>query len=213
MYRTRVDLKPFFDNNPLLYGSAGDDELRDIERIYALYPDSARLLGDTDVVPLQAFECRRCGACCSSVRYVPVSGDDMRRWLSQRRTDIISRLSIDRRRTPMLASLDKGLVEATKKESAELAEEALYDNGMPPVSLSAYRHAVETLYLSDLLENVVYAGRENGRCVFMSGEEGKAACSIQETKPAACARFPYYAGKYVDKKLLLKEFCPALKSI
>lgn len=201
-------LRQFFLDNPALYGCAREDELWEIERVHALYPDGARVLGDLDVVLLGTFECRRCGACCSSVRYVPVCSGDIRRWLSQGRTDIISCLAVDRRRTPLLASLGPDMVEAAKRNAGEEAEAALYAAGH--ASFKTFSHVAETLYLCDLLENVVYVRRENGRCAFMTDDD-KATCAIQETKPRACAKFPYYAGKYVDKRLIQKGFCPALK--
>lgn len=197
------ELRRFYDDNPILYGHAGREDLEQLSGIYELYPTSVRLLGDREAVELPYFECRRCGRCCVAVKYVTVSHDDVERWISQKRPDILGELVIDRRRTPMLA-MRKGRIGAAKAAARSLLENA----GPDP------EHAFELLYVTMLLECAVYVKRRDGACTFLEKDGGLAACAIQGTKPRVCEKFPYYIGKYTDGRLLKEDsFCPSLREL
>ena len=174
-----------------------------LSRIHELFPDSVRLLSDREAVELPSFECVRCGRCCSSVRYITVCHEDARRWVRQKRTDILESLAIDRCRTPLLAMYKDSIEDAKAGARSLLAEAGLDDE-----------HAFRVLYVTKLLECTVYVARTNGACTFLRDDNGKAACAIQDTKPRVCDKFPYYIGKYTDSRLLKEDsFCPSLKAI
>ncbi len=194
------ELQRFYSDNPLVYGSASREDLEQLSGIYELYPDSIRLLSDREAVELPNFECKRCGTCCARVKYVPVSHEDVKRWVSQKRLDILDALAIDRRRTPLLAA-KKNAIEAAKDGARSLLESAGLDS----------EHAFELLYVTTLLECAVYVKRRDGACAFLAYEGSAAACGIQGTKPRVCEKFPYYMGKYTDGRLLKEDsFCPSL---
>jgi Fe-S-cluster containining protein len=194
------ELQRFYDDNPLLYGRANPEDLDQLSSICELYPDSARLLTDREAVELPHFECRRCGACCAAVKYVTVSHGDVKRWVSQKRLDILRALVIDKRRTPLLA-MKKKAIGAAKDGARSLLESAGLDS----------EHAFELLYVTTLLECAVYVKRRDGACAFLAYEGSAAACGIQGTKPLVCEKFPYYMGKYTDGRLLKEDsFCPSL---
>jgi Fe-S-cluster containining protein len=197
------DLRHFFDDNPKLYGHAGSDELGRLAGIHELYPDGVRLLSDKEAVELQGFECRRCGNCCSAVKYVTVCHEDVKRWVRQKRADILESLAIDRRRTPLLA-LKKRDIPAARAGARSLLDDAgLRDE-----------RVFELLYVTGLLECAVYVGRKAGVCTHLMLEGGYYSCAIQDTKPEVCERFPYYMGKYTDGRLLKEDsFCPSLRQI
>jgi len=197
------DLRHFFDDNPMLYVHAGSDELGRLAGIHELYPDAVRLLADAEAVELPGFECRRCGNCCSTVKYVTVCHEDVKRWVAQKRTDVLDELAFDRRRTPLLA-LKKHDIPPAKIEARSLLEDA----GLPG------ERAFELLYVTGLLECAVYVGRKYGACTFLTHEGEYYSCAIQDTKPEVCKKFPYYMGKYTDGRLLKEDsFCPSLRQI
>jgi Fe-S-cluster containining protein len=197
------ELQRFYDDNPLLYGRANPEDLDQLSSICELYPDSARLLTDREAVKLPHFECKRCGTCCARVKYVAVSHEDVKRWVSQKRPDILDALVIDRRRTPLLATR-KVKIEAAKARSRSLLASAEIDS----------EHAFELLYVTMLLECAVYIKRRDGACAFLAYKGSTAACGIQGTKPRVCEKFPYYMGKYTDGRLLKEDsFCPSLREL
>ncbi len=193
----------FFNDNPLLYGRACREELDQLCGICELYPDSVRLLTDTMAVELPGFECLRCGRCCSSVRFISVCHGDVKRWVMQKRADILEQLVVDRRRTPLIA-MRRDVVEAAKEEARALLSGAGLDG----------ERFFELLYVTGLLECAVYVKRKDGACIFLQDDKGRAACAIQDTKPRVCDKFPYYIGKYTDGRLLKEDsFCPSLAEI
>jgi Fe-S-cluster containining protein len=197
------DLWRFYDDNPLVYGCARPEDLKQLAGIHELYPESIRLLSDREAVELPHFECRRCGACCATVKYVTVYHEDVKRWVSQKRLDILGALAIDRRRTPLLA-VRKGGAAAAKAEARSLLESAGMDS----------KHTYELIYVTKLLECAVYVKRRGGACTFLSFEGNTAACAIQATKPRVCEKFPYYIGKFTDGRLLKEDsFCPSLRAL
>ncbi len=197
------ELRRFWENNPLVYGSASPEDLEQLSGIYELYPDRVRLLSDREAVELPRFECRRCGACCAGVKYVAVCRADVERWVSQRRLDILGALAIDRRRTPLLAAR-KGEIGAAKAQARSLLESAGLDS----------EHAFELLYVTAVLECAVYVKRRSGACTFLTYEGGMAACAIQDTKPRVCEKFPYYIGKFTDGRILKEDsFCPSIRDL
>lgn len=199
----RDGLRRFFEANPLLYGNAPEEELDQLAVIHALYPESARLLSDREAVELPGFECRRCGRCCSSVRYVTVCHGDARRWAAEGRADIFRSLVVDRRRTPLLAARRDAIAEA-KAGARELMARAGMDDA----------HVFEVLYITGVLECAVYVKRPGGACAFLREAEGRASCGIQDTKPRVCDKFPYYMGRFTDPRLLKEGgFCPSLRSL
>ncbi len=197
------ELQCFFDDNPLVYGSASPGDLEQLVSIFEVYPDRVRLLSDREAVELPRFECRRCGACCATIKYVTVSRQDVERWVSQKRLDILDSLVIDRRRTPLLAAR-RDRAEDARARARSLLESAGMDSG----------HAFELLYVATLLECAVYVKRRAGACTFLNYVGGLASCAIQDTKPRACEKFPYYTGKYTDGRLIKEDsFCPSLSEL
>jgi Fe-S-cluster containining protein len=200
------ELRQFYSDNPMLYGTASGEDLDQLSRIFELYPDSVRLLSDREAVKLSSFECRRCGRCCASVKFITVSHEDVKRWVKEHRDDILDRLVIDRRRTPLLTRIGKRDIEAAKRRAASLVEELDPEGEKERVS--------EILYLTALLECTAYVNRKNSACTFLREDNGSAACAIYDTKPRVCQKFPYYMGKYTDSRLLKEDsFCPELSSI
>jgi Fe-S-cluster containining protein len=196
------ELKRFYDDNPLLYGPAGREDLEQLSSILELYPESVRLLSDREAVELPFFECQRCGRCCARVKYVTVSHKDVKRWVSQRRPDIIDSLVIDGRRRPLMAARGKKAIEVAKAEARSLLQG------------TENEHIFEILYLTALVECAVYVKRNDGACAFLIEDGGAAACSIHDTRPRVCEKFPYYMGRYTDRRLLKEDsFCPELREI
>lgn len=195
------EVRRFFHDNPLLYGHAPPGELDQLARILELYPDVARLLTDSEAVELPVFECRRCGRCCTSVKYITVCHEDVKRWVRARRLDILDSLVIDRRRTPLLARCREA-VAAVKAEARITLERSGLDDA----------HIFQLLYVTGLLECAVYLKRRAGACAFL--DEGGTTCTIHDTKPLVCGKFPYYMGRYTDGRLLKEDgFCPALGTL
>lgn len=194
-------LRLFFQDNPLLYGHVAGEELAQLARIHELYPDAVRLLSDSEAVYLPDFECRRCGRCCSSVKYITVSHGDVKRWVGGKRLDILESLAIDRRRMPLLALRKEAFGAARAEARSWMAEAGLDDE-----------HIFQLFYVTGLLECAVYVKRKDGACIFLRDDKGMAECAIQDTKPRVCEKFPYYLGKYTDGRLLREDsFCPSLK--
>ncbi len=188
----------------LLYGRAGREDLEQLSGIYDLYPDSVRLLTDREAVELPSFECKRCGRCCETIKYVTVSHSDVKRWVSLQRPDILDSLDIDRRRTPLMASRPKEAIKAAKAEARTLLENAGMKN----------EHAYDLLYLTGLVECSVYVSRKNSSCAFLTEQDGVASCGIHDVRPRVCEKFPFYIGSYTDGRLLKEDsFCPSLSEI
>ena len=201
-----VELRQFYSDNPMLYGTASNEDLDQLSRIYELYPDSVRLLSDREAVKLSSFECKRCGRCCASVKFITVSYEDVKRWVKEHRGDILDRLVIDRRRIPLLALIGKRDIGAAKRRAASIVEELGPAGEKERVS--------EILYLTSLLECIAYVNRKDSACTFLRDDNGSAACAIYDTRPRVCQKFPYYIGKYTDSRLLKENsFCPELSSI
>jgi len=200
------ELRRFFSDNPMLYGTACHEDLDQLSSIQELYPDSVRLLSDGKAIKLSSFECKRCGRCCSSIKYITVSHEDVNRWVAEQRGDILDRLVIDRRRTPLMASRGIGNIEAAKARAGSLLD------GIRPREEN--ERTFELLYLTALLECVVYINRKDGACTFLSEDDGRAECMIYDTRPRVCKKFPYYIGEYTDSRLLKEDsFCPELSDI
>ncbi|HMK46737.1 MAG TPA: YkgJ family cysteine cluster protein [Methanocella sp.] len=199
-----AEIEEFFRRNPGVYTEASEDDLEQLRRIHNLYPDKVRLLAEGEAVDASRFECRRCGTCCSTVRFIPVCHADAQRWVMQKRWDILERLVIDRARTPLMAIWGKGAITMARDRAAAATEGI--DMAAP-----LRRLVTHILYVTDLVESAVYTGREDNRCVFLSGDSH--TCIIHDTKPRVCEKFPFYVGKYTDPKLLEQEFCPGLKSL
>lgn len=199
------DLEKFFCDNPLLYGHVSAEDIEQLSRIYKMYPDHVRLLGDREAVKLDHFNCERCGTCCTSIKYITVCHSDVKRWVSHKRWDILEKLDIDRRRTPLLASCGADAITSAKR--------AAY-NALDMPDLPDRERVHELLYLTDLLESAVYVARKNGACAFFQEKEGLSTCRIHDTKPRVCQKFPYYIGQYTDYRLIGKDsFCPSLRKI
>jgi len=193
------ELKRFYDDNPLLYGPAGREDLEQLSSIFELYPDSVRLLSDREAVELPSFECQRCGQCCARVKYVTVSHEDVKRWVSRKRSDILDKLVVDGRRKPLMAARGKEAIRVAKIEARSLSDD---------------EHSFEILYLTALVECAVYIKRLDRACFFLIDDGGVAACSIHDTRPRVCEKFPYYLGKYTDRRLVKEDsFCPSLREI
>lgn len=199
---SQVELEQFIKNNPGIFSSATEDDLEQLRRIYELYPDSVRLLSDAMAVEVREFECQRCGACCTTVRFIPVSHADALRWTAEKRWDIFERLVVDRRRTPLMAIWGKDSIQRARAKAAAVLEGCEMDEHK--------RNSIaQILYITDLVESAVYTAREDNRCTFFSTVNNH--CIIHDTKPHVCEKFPYYMGKFMDPRLLEMDFCPALK--
>ena len=202
---TTEELKRFFEENPLLYTTAPPEDLVQLSRIYDQYPDSVRLLSDGEAVKLDSFDCRRCGACCATVKYITVCYSDVRRWLDQKRWDIIEELAIDRTATPLLAYYGKAALMGARAEA---------DAVLRGVDSPCSDRLHELLYITKLLESAVYVNRKNNACTFLDDEGGICSCRIHDTTPRVCQKFPYYLGSYTDGRLIHKDsFCPSLRNI
>lgn len=201
---TIEELRRFYNENPLLYAGAPSEDLAQLARIYEFYPDSVRLLSDREAVRLDGFECRRCGACCASIKYITVCFSDVKRWVEQKRWDILEELDIDRTVTPMLAACGKKALQAARRE----AEAVLEGPDVPD------RERVrELLFITGSLESAVYVARKNNACAFLI-KDGLATCAMHDTKPRVCGKFPYYIGPFTDRKLIKEDsFCPSLCEI
>jgi len=42
---------------------------------------------------MKGFECKRCGTCCENIKYVEITTNDIKRWKSEGRNDIISEIN------------------------------------------------------------------------------------------------------------------------
>lgn len=199
-----TELEGFFWDNAGLYAAASEEDMEQLKKISVLYPDSVRLLRVEDAVPAAGFTCRRCGACCSEVKFVPVSRSDVLRWISQARWDVIDRLVVDRRRTPLMAIWGPEAIAATK-EKARAALEGI------EIDEDRRRRVTEILYVTDLVECAVYVDRDWGHCAFFSAEGN--TCLIHDTRPRVCEKFPMYVGTYTDARLLKVSFCPGLREL
>jgi Fe-S-cluster containining protein len=199
-----TELEGFFWDNPGLYSAASVEDLEQLKRISLLYPDRVRLLRESDTVSAEGFACKRCGACCSEVKFIPVSRSDVLRWVAQSRWDILDRLVVDRRRTPFMAIWGREAIAATKEKARAELEELEMDE-------DRRQRVTELLYVTDLVECAVYVDRDWGHCAFYSGEDS--ACQIQDTKPRVCGKFPFYVGQYTDARLLKVGFCPGLREL
>ena len=199
-----AELEGFFWDNAGLYSAASPEDLEQLKRISMLYPDSVRLLRESDAVPASGFSCQRCGACCSEVKFVPVSHSDVMRWIRQSRQDILDRLVVDRRRTPCMAIWGREAIAATKEKARAQLEGIEMDE-------DRRRRTTELLYVTDLVECAVYVARDWGHCAFYSGEDN--ACQIYDTRPRVCEKFPFYVGTYTDARLLKVSFCPGLREL
>jgi len=135
-----VELEGFFWDNAGLYTAASSEDLEQLKKISMLYPDSVRLLRESDALPAAGFACQRCGACCSEVKFIPVSHSDVLRWVTQSRRDILDRLVVDRRRTPYMAIWGRDAIAETK-EKARVALETL------EMDEERRRRATELLYV------------------------------------------------------------------
>jgi Fe-S-cluster containining protein len=197
-------IESFLGDNARIYSTASAEDIDQLKKISMLYPDNVRLLRESDAVPAEGFVCKRCGACCSEVRFIPVSHGDVLRWVAQARWDVFDRLVVDRRRTPLMAVWGReAIVSAKEKARAIVADVELDDDRR--------RQVTEILYVTDLLECAVHVDRDWGHCAFFSGEDN--ACLINETKPRVCEKFPFYVGSYTDARLLKVSFCPGLKEL
>ena len=201
---SHAEIEEFFRQNPGIYAAACEDDLDQLRRIYELYPDQVRLLKEGEALEISSFECRRCGNCCTSVRFITVCHGDVLRWIAERRWDILERLVVDRTKTPLMAIWGKESITKARAKAAALLEGTELDD-------TSRCHITQVLYVTDLVESVVYTVRENNRCTFFSDESN--GCTIHDTKPRVCEKFPYYIGKYTDPKLIGCDFCPGLKDL
>lgn len=199
-----VELEVFFRDNAKLYSAASAEDLEQLRKISLLYPDRVKLLRDDDAVEIEGFNCLRCGSCCSTVKFIPVCHSDVLRWLEQKRWDVFNRLAVDRRRTPLMAIWGREAVAAARQHAMDQLEQHEVPEEHRP-------RVMEILYVTDLVESVVYTAREAGCCIFF--DENGATCAIHDTKPKVCEKFPFYVGKYTDPGLLKRNFCPAIKAL
>lgn len=202
---TSEGLRQFFSENPILYGTAHAEDKAQLSRIYELYPDSVRLLSDREAVKLDHFGCRRCGACCASIKYITVCFSDVKRWVAQKRPDILDALDIDRTITPMLATRGKDAIAMARSDA---------DRILAGFDVPDGERIHELLYITKLLESAVYVSRKNNACIFLEEKNGLFTCKIHDTKPRVCNKFPYYIGHFTDSRLLKEDsFCPTLREI
>jgi Fe-S-cluster containining protein len=200
----RTEIESFFSTNSGLYAMASDEDIEQLKKISMLFPDSVRLLREADAVPAEGFVCTRCGACCSEVKFIPVSHSDVLRWVAQARWDVFERIVVDRRRTPMMAVWGREAIAATKEKARAALEDIELDD-------DRRQRIMEILYVTDLVECAVYVDRDWGHCAFFSGDDN--ACMIHDTKPRVCEKFPFYIGTFTDARLLKIAFCHGLRDL
>jgi Fe-S-cluster containining protein len=117
-----------------------------------------------------AFQCERCGACCRRPWRVEASVDDVRRWISEKRLDILENLQYAPKRGPPqgLAPGEAGSLETMCA-------------GLPESLVATLAFA-----LAASREGALVIAKNAGGCVYHDGGE----CAIYETRPGVCARFP-----------------------
>ncbi|OPY29654.1 MAG: Flagellin N-methylase [Methanocella sp. PtaU1.Bin125] len=199
-----TEIEGFFSANAGLYSAASDEDLEQLKKISLLFPDSVRLLREPEAVPAEGFTCQRCGACCSEVKFIPVCHSDVLRWVAQARWDVFDRIVVDRRRTPMMAVWGREAIAETREKARAALEGIELDD-------DRRRKVTEILYVTDLVECAVYVDRDWGHCAFFSGETN--SCTIYDTRPRVCAKFPFYVGTFTDARLLKISFCPGLREL
>ncbi|HTX43965.1 MAG TPA: YkgJ family cysteine cluster protein [Methanocella sp.] len=115
-----------------------------------------------------SFHCERCGACCRRPWRVEASAGDIRRWISEKRLDIVENLVYwpkrGRPRGPAPGDA-RALRTACDGESLE---------AMLAFALAASR------------EGALVIAKDAGGCVYHDGS----GCAIHGTRPGVCARFP-----------------------
>lgn len=207
------ELERFFNDNPVLYGHADVEDIRQLTRIYEIYPDMVRLLDDASAIELEGFKCLRCGACCFTVKYITVSHSDVRRWVAQGRCDILEALVIDRRRSPLASVYGKDRIDQAKAGANMLIESNIEVLSRACSDSNFYKRVLDVIYLTGLLESSVYVGRRDNKCIFLGCDaDGVASCMINDTKPRVCEKFPYYIGRFTDSRLVKQDsFCPGLR--
>jgi Fe-S-cluster containining protein len=120
-----------------------------------------------------AFHCERCGACCRRPWRIEASVCDVQRWIVEKRLDIFENLKYAPKRGPpqgltprearSLETMCSGLLELDESLTATLA-----------FALAASR------------EGALVIAKDTGGCAYYDGS----VCTIYETRPEVCARFP-----------------------
>jgi len=140
------------------------EELYEAYEAYATCP----ALRDRDT-----FQCERCGACCRRPWRVEASDNDVQRWISEKRLDILENLIYVPKKGP-----PQGL---TPSEARSL--ETMCD-GLPELDESLA--ATLAFALAASREGALVIAKNAGGCVYHDG----GGCAIYETRPGVCARFP-----------------------
>ncbi len=116
-----------------------------------------------------AFQCKRCGSCCRRPWRIEPSVDDVRRWISEKRLDIIENLVYAPKRGP-----PQGLTPL----EAEALEAMCSDD--------EYTAATFAFALAASAESALIVAKDLEICSYYDGF----GCAIYDTRPGVCARFP-----------------------
>lgn len=119
------------------------------------------------------FRCERCGSCCRRAWRIEVSVYDIQRWITEKRPDIVESLEYLPKRGPpagltpcevrSLEMMCSGLLEMDESLTARLA-----------FAFGASR------------DGAMVIPKNDDGCAYHDG----AGCTIYDTRPEVCARFP-----------------------
>lgn len=116
------------------------------------------------------FRCERCGACCRRQWRVEASVHDVRRWISEKRLDILENLKYAPKGCPP-QGLTPGEAGSLEAMGSGLDEDSL---AMLAFALAASR------------EGALVIAKDAEGCAYHDGS----GCAIYETRPEVCRRFP-----------------------
>jgi len=119
-----------------------------------------------------AFQCERCGACCRRPWRVEVSVDDVQRWISQKRLDILENLVYVPKKGP-----PQGLTPGEARSLEMMCTGPYDDDGLV---------AMLSFALAASREGALVIEKNADGCVY----HDCGGCAIYETRPGVCVRFP-----------------------
>ncbi len=119
-----------------------------------------------------AFQCERCGACCSRPWRVEASIEDVQRWISEKRLDILENLIYMPKKGP-----PQGLTPGEAGSLEMMCAGFCDDEGF--VATLAFALAASR-------EGALVIAKNADGCVYHDGGR----CAIYKTRPGVCVRFP-----------------------
>ena len=132
-------------------------------------------------------ECQRCGRCCE-IDGVYATPKDIKRWLTQRRYDVLQYLYGNPWRPPYKSGKSK------PPTLAETIKNSVGDRSLESVAKHVFEQIAETYDNNTDLWFDPITGEELTTCPFLrrSSDEDKYKCLIHETKPEVC--YGYYCS-------------------